>query len=250
MASLIEECVDDEETLCELDWDDPEHVRSLTRFSKISVLHRYIYAMIAVAYRYEYRKHADMYEAEEISDIERVFDDYGIAYVPYASFTPPIPAAQATSRAEDPFHQWFLSQETFFELLWEKLTDETFHLLFANRSFLLKFNLALSKYLERHAVDIPPECRALDGKIKRQPLPVWTREAVFYRDHGRCVFCQVDLSGLISTDRTDHFDHMVPLSSWGVNDPCNIQLLCEACNLRKARGNARTGYRYSPWWSD
>jgi 5-methylcytosine-specific restriction endonuclease McrA len=78
---------------------------------------------------------------------------------------------------------------------------------------------------------------------------VWVRDAVFFRDHGRCVLCQVDLSGLLATDRSDHFDHMVPLEKWGINDPCNIQLLCEVCNLRKAAGESVTGYRYSPRWS-
>lgn len=248
MAALVEECIDDEESLVELDWDDPELLRSLGKFSKISLLHQYIYAMIAVFHHREYRKNADLYETEEISYLEKLFDAYHVDYLRYAGFTSSVPLKQAASRDEDPFYQWFRSQESSFELLWEKLTDEAFHLLFANRSFLLRFNLAVSRFLEAHRVALPAEYLASDGKIRRQLLPVWTRDAVFYRDHGRCVLCQVDLSGLLSTDRSDHFDHMVPLAIWGTNDPCNIQLLCEACNLRKAAGEPITGHRYSAWW--
>ena len=205
--------------------------------------------MIAVEHRREYRKNGDMYEAEEVSDIERLFDAYSIKYLSYAAYTSSIPIEEARSREEAPFYQWFLTQERSFEELWEKLTDEAFHLLFGNRSFLLKFNRAVARYLEQETIRIPAEYLGSDGKFKRQPIPIWVRDAIYFRDRGRCVLCQVDLSGLLSTDRSDHFDHIVPLAAWGINDPCNIQLLCEACNLKKAAGEPTTGYRYAPWWS-
>lgn len=249
MAALVEECINNDESLGELEWEDPDLLASLAKFSKISLLHRYIYAMIAGEHRYEYLKNADLYESEEISSLEKLLEAYGIEYLPYDRFTSPISPKEAHSRADDPFYQWYLSQECSFELLWEKFTDETFHILFGNRAFLLKFNLAVSRSLERGVAAIPGEYLATDGKIKRQPLPVWARDAVFYRDYGRCVLCHVDLSGLLSTDRTEHFDHIVPLGKWGINDPCNLQLLCESCNLRKAAGEPVTGDRYSPWWA-
>ena len=249
MAAMVEECIENEGSLIELDWEDPELLRGLAKFSKISILHRYIYVMIAVEHRHEYRKNADMYEAEDVGDIERLFDAYGINYLSYAAFTSPIAIEEARSPEEDLFYQWFLTQEPSFEELWEKLADEAFHLLFGNRSFLLKFDRAVARYLEQETIRIPAEYLGSDGKFKRQPIPIWVRDAVYFRDHGRCVLCQVDLSGLLSTDRSDHFDHMVPLAAWGINDPCNIQLLCEACNLKKAAGEPTTGYRYSPWWS-
>jgi hypothetical protein len=249
MAALVEESIDNKGSLIELDWEDSELLRGLAKFSKISILHLYIYGMIAVEHRHEYRKNADMYEAESVGDIERLFDAYSIKYLSYAAYTSPIPIEEARSREEDPFYQWFLTQERSFEELWEKLTDEAFHLLFGNRSFLLKFNRAVARYLEQETIRIPAEYLGADGKFKRQPIPIWVRDAVYFRDRGRCVLCQVDLSGLLSTDRSDHFDHMVPLTAWGINDPCNIQLLCEACNLKKAAGEPTTGYRYAPWWS-
>jgi hypothetical protein len=179
---------------------------------------------------------------------QAVLHAYGIKYLPFARFDSPVPLEQATSRVDDPFYQWFLSQEASFEHLWEKLTDESFHILFANRSFLLKFNRAVSERLRGDPSLVPPEERGVAGRIRRRSPPAWARSAVFFRDQGRCVLCHVDLSGLLSTDRVDHFDHMVPLAEWGINDACNLQLLCEACNLKKSAGEAVTGNRYSAWW--
>ena len=248
MAALIEACVEDEGSLYELDWDDPEVVAGLVKFNRITLLHRCIYVMSAIKHRREYRKNADFYEAEQISEIEALFDAYGITLLPHADFAARCLAEREALDPDEIFYEWFLSQESEFELLWEKLTEETFHLLFANRAFLLNFNRAVASYLREGPPSISSEYLGSEGRIRRQSLPVWVRQAVFYRDHGRCVLCQVDLSGLLSTDRVDHFDHMVPLAEWGTNDPCNIQLLCGACNLRKAAGEPVTGNRYSAWW--
>lgn len=147
------------------------------------------------------------------------------------------------------FHDWFESQYGSFEELWTRETDETFHLLFGNRTFLLRFNLSLAKYLGDGEVAILPEYLDNNCRLRRPAnIPVWAKNAVYYRDHGRCVLCQRDLSGLLSTDRAVHYDHIVPLKAWGTNDPSNLQLLCDGCNLCKAAGEARTSTRYIPWW--
>lgn len=250
MAALIEGCIEDPDSLHELHWTDPDLLRALGKFSKISLLHRYIYTWIALTHRQDYRANREFYEAAQIADLEGLFDAYRVHHLPYASFAASVPSNEAARDDGDAFYEWFQAEEQSFELLWEKLTDEAFHILFANRTFLLKFNLAVAGFLRNRGAAIPAEYLGSDGRIKRHPLPVWTRDGVFYRDHGRCVLCQVDLSGLLSTDRTDHFDHMVPLALWGTNDPCNIQLVCEACNLKKAAGEPVTGDRYSAWWPD
>jgi hypothetical protein len=102
MASLVEGCIDDEESLIELDWADPELLRGLAKFSKISLLHRYIYAMIAVEHRREYRKNADLYETEEISILERLFDAYDVIYLPYRNFRSQIPPEEVTPTLKIP----------------------------------------------------------------------------------------------------------------------------------------------------
>ncbi len=245
MAAIVEGSLVDRDSLMELNWDEPAVCLGIAKPQQISLLHQYIYAVIAIHHRYEYRKNADMYEEEDIAELEALLDVYEIPHGRFEHFDPVIAEASATSRAELPFYQWFLAQESSFEMLWEKMTDETFHLLFANRSFLLSFNRSLSAHLGANRSLVPPEFRNADGKVARQPLPQWARDAFFFRDQGRCVLCQVDLSGLLSTDRVDHFDHMVPLAQWGTNDPCNLQLLCEACNVRKlaARLSPATGTR-------
>jgi hypothetical protein len=248
MASLVEEYVENEKSLIELNWKYAPLVKGIAIFSKTSILHHYIYSMITIEHRYEYRKNADLYEEPEIDNLQRLLDAYTINYLPYKKFTSPMPLKEAKSRAEDPFYQWFLSQEPAFEELWEKITDEVFYLLFGNRAFLLRFNKAVARYLQSGEVTIPRKYLDENGKIRRHYLPSWVRDAVYFRDHGRCVLCQMDLSGILSADRVDHFDHMVPLAQWGINDPCNIQLLCKGCNLKKARGEPITGNRYSPWW--
>jgi 5-methylcytosine-specific restriction endonuclease McrA len=160
------------------------------------------------------------------------------------------PSAQGDSLAIDRFDSWIDAHDEQLDEVWEKMTDEIFHLLFGNRAFLLKFNLALAEYLR--AENIRPSAEYLNehGYIKRAFMPKWVRDAVFFRDHGRCVFCHADLSGLLSLDQVDHFDHIVPLARGGVNDPTNIQLLCGPCNLQKSASEARTGLRYPAWWSE
>ena len=249
MASIVEVSIEDEETLIELDWQDPKVINEITSFSKISILHRYIYAMVAIRHRYDYRKNSDLYEEEEINKIEDLLTAYKVKYLTYKDFV----LATFPNNIEedlDIFYYWFLSQETSFESLWEKLTEEVFHLLFGNRAFLLRFNKAIARYLFDRKHLIPKEYLDENGTIKRHSLYSWVKKAVYFRDQGRCVLCQKDLSGLLSTDRINNFDHMVPLAQWGINDPCNIQLLCQECNLKKGKRKSITGIRYTPWWQD
>lgn len=252
MASIVEACLENSESLMELAWEDQDLLKGIATFSKVSLLHHYIYAMIAVAHRHEYRKNADFYEEgpELIQGIEQMLQAYEVPFLPFKEFRPAIPVDETNTREEYPFYQWFLSQEESFEELWEKQTDEAFYLLFANRAFLLRFNQAVAEYIRSGKATIPKEYLDDMGYMRRAYLPVWVRDALYFRDHGRCVLCQMDLSGLLSTDRVDHFDHMIALGAHGVNDPSNIQLLCEACNLRKGNRPHVTGIRYCPWWTE
>jgi len=217
MAALVEECAENDESFSQLDWEDPSVIKSVATFSKTTILHRYIFSMLAVQHRYEYRKNADLYEEEPglIAELEDLLRLYDIKFVPFANFEPPIAIDQATTRDDYPFHKWFLSQQKGFEILWANMTDEVFHLLFGNRAFLLKFNLALANLLRNHEVAIPPEFRDDSSTMKQAFMPKWVRDAVFFRDHGRCVLCHADLSGLLSLDHLTNFDHIVPLAAWG-----------------------------------
>lgn len=61
-------------------WANRDVWLAAVKFSKISLLHRYIYAMIAVEHRRSYRKDAGLYDAEEITRIEGVLAAYEITH--------------------------------------------------------------------------------------------------------------------------------------------------------------------------
>lgn len=244
-ASIVEAAATDFKFFEEINW---ESVGSrLFNYSKISILHEYIFSVLAVTTRWEYHGNSDSYTQKDVEYQTGILKDYGI--IPH-SVTPDKLHALLSDDADNEidFYKWFQFQEEKYIEFWGKLTEEVFHLLFANRTFLLRFNIALSEYLRSGKVTIPAEFLNDRGRLKRSYIPVWAKKAVYYRDHGRCVLCQKDLSGLLSIDRNLHYDHIVPLNLFGTNDPCNLQLLCESCNLEKSGELASTGIRYSAWW--
>ncbi|MBC2705663.1 HNH endonuclease signature motif containing protein [Desulfobacula sp.] len=244
-ASWLEHAVTSPDTFIELPWEDDDVRKSLCKYSKVSVLEQYIFSMLAVEKRISYRKNIYDLMPDDIAEFKSIFSEYGIELRNENSFNP----FGDEYDEYDHFYLWFEYQEDSFVHLWEQITEEVFHLLFSNRGFLLDFNKSLSTYIENNSDIVPANYRNDNGKIKRASnLPAWVKKAVFFRDQGRCVFCHKDLSGLLSTDRVIHYDHMVPLNRWGVNDPSNIQLLCEECNLKKGGNHLSTSTRYKEWW--
>jgi hypothetical protein len=57
-----------------------------------------------------------------------------------------------------------------------------------------------------------------------EPIPEDVKQFVLERDRGRCVAC--------GSGELIQYDHVVPASMGGGNEPKNIQLLCAACNRR------------------
>lgn len=116
-----------------------------------------------------------------------------------------------------------------------QLSRELFYVLFQNRGFLFRFNYYMAN--------------ANPGIKERCTIPQWVKRAVKFRDRGKCVCCGKDLSGILDCEDNAavHYDHMVSLHSGGLNDVCNIQLLCSKCNLKKS-GNSYTGLQYKDWY--
>lgn len=244
-ASWIESAASDISSFIEVPWEDEQVIKALVKYSKISILHFYIYYLLAVIKREAYQDNSYEIFPEDINEFREVFTTYEIELQDENNFDP----YDDEYDENEHFFKWFIYHKDSFEILWEKITDEVFHLLYANRSFLLIFNQSLSLYLRDNPEIIPSKHRNTHGKILRAKyIPAWAKKAVYFRDQGRCVLCLKDLSGLLSTDRVVHYDHIVPLNSWGVNDPCNLQLLCEKCNLKKSSNKATTGIRYRDWW--
>lgn len=140
---------------------------------------------------------------------------------------------------EDAFYE-YLSELWFFdkyENVVNKIADEMFYILFLNRNFLLLFNYYISLI---H-----------DSISQHIYIPKWVKNAVFYRDRGRCVLCGKDLSGTMAIIEYNkvHYDHIVPLDQGGINDVSNIQLLCEKCNLTKGTKSI-TNNIYQNWFDE
>ncbi|MBO1307814.1 HNH endonuclease [Enterococcus sp. 669A] len=143
-----------------------------------------------------------------------------------------------------------LSEE--YENLIFQISNEVFYLMFSNRKIMLRFNHLISNYLRTlNKTEIIPDNLCYlkkDGKLKRRALPKWVKDAVFFRDRGRCVLCNKDLSNLVSRQNLNNYDHIVPLNFYGFNDVTNIQLLCEKCNKKKGGNYISTSQVYEKWY--
>lgn len=136
----------------------------------------------------------------------------------------------------------------------DNLAEEVFFVVFANRTFLYKFNLHMASYVQ-HAtpfdwVDDADRLfrRDVSGVLKRAAIPTWAQRAVFFRDRGRCCFCERDLGGTYSPVSRSQYDHIVPLAAGGLNDVSNLQLLCNDCNRTKSAEMARPSQVYDRWF--
>ena len=125
-------------------------------------------------------------------------------------------------------------------------SNEIVHILFTNKNFLIDFNKLVVRTLEE--TEIPEQYLTPKKTIKRQNIPQWVKRDVFHRDKGRCVFCNKDLTGIITTLNSSNFDHILPLDKMGTNDPCNIQLSCETCNKSKGANEHTPIYKYEELW--
>ena len=134
------------------------------------------------------------------------------------------------------------------------ISDEVVHILFNDKHFLVLFNRLVRNVLIDEDgtyagyVKWPENSRNEYGTIKRCSIPQWVKYAVYHRDKGHCVFCNKDLTGIVTTLNSKNYDHIVPLKDYGTNDPCNLQLTCEHCNKSKGAKNRVPNYKYHRWW--
>ncbi|WDE00740.1 HNH endonuclease [Thalassomonas actiniarum] len=140
-----------------------------------------------------------------------------------------------------------------YETLIQHTVKEVFHVLFQNRGLLLLFNEMIASSLKLEKDAPPPEEKvvlfAKPGVLVRKSIPKWVKRAVFFRDRGRCVLCDKDLSGMVNIENLENYDHIVPLAEHGLNDISNIQLLCKECNQTEKRdGQAVTSNKYQSWY--
>lgn len=150
------------------------------------------------------------------------------------------------------YYEELYSTEAFDRFILQTV-EEVFFIMFLNRQTLLDFNELMS----RNAInpiqldEVDGDCKKYfsgSGKLRRVGIPRWVKNAVFHRDRGRCVFCNKDVSGTLSLQNENNFDHIVSLSKGGLNDVSNIQLLCDKCNFAKSDGEAKTSATCERWY--
>jgi hypothetical protein len=59
------------------------------------------------------------------------------------------------------------------------------------------------------------------------------RDTILFRDHHTCRYCKRQGDGLDPDGRTWHIDHVIPVTKGGTDDPENLALSCQTCNLQK-----------------
>lgn len=67
---------------------------------------------------------------------------------------------------------------------------------------------------------------------RQRRWPAWALKAVTARDRGHCALCGSGIT--LELEASPHIDHIVALAKGGTNDLCNLQLLCDVCNRKKA----------------
>lgn len=152
-----------------------------------------------------------------------------------------VPYPAGALEDEDKFWE-FAAECGRFDKALDEITDEVFHVLFNDLGFLQRFNRLCASYIEES--DLGEELRTRAGTLKRVPIPVWARRAIFHRDKGECRSCKRSLAALINQFDTERYDHIVPLARFGANDLTNLQLLCEPCNLMKSATDAPVSSMY------
>jgi hypothetical protein len=111
-------------------------------------------------------------------------------------------------------------------------TDRIFAVLFSDRDFIFRFSNLLTHVVSEVDTSKYPKWFDNNGRIRRVRWPKWLEKGLFLRDKGHCANCGADVSNLYRRS-VFNIDHLIPLAQDGCNDPSNLQLLCEKCNLSK-----------------
>ena len=203
-----------------------------------TVLHHFIYIYLETSHD-EFERHRDDMRALVIQEYKTILDYYRVTYPRFV-----IPSESSGNYEA-------VTEEIISVLRdlipYKRIAHDTFHLLFEDREFLLRFNQGVAQVIQLCVQKGMLKDFTQDGILKRVNIPQWVKRAVLYRDKGRCVYCGKDLTGTIARGEEVHYDHIVPLARGGINDPTNLQLMCRECNLKKAR-SISTSDMYQLYW--
>jgi len=260
-ANLLHNIIQDPNYIRNLEdfFGDLGYRNFLSPFPKLSALHLFIEFILKAVIHEELD---DLAEDSLVNDPDfRLWAEKAMAHhsIPHTRFhdwraTQGIARKDITQDALFDYY-FFLENEDhdapLYTLL-DKVTEEIFFLTFMNREFLRQLNEIIAGYIRILTMDElqTEEKKSFrkNGVLKRTNIPMWVKKAVYHRDRGHCVFCNRDLTGLVSIFNNKHFDHIVPLSEGGINDITNIQLLCETCNTGKGNRSTKSSKQYERWY--
>lgn len=200
---------------------------------KETLLHDFIKETLHIEIEYYLRK---VFE-ETIEDIYEILDKYNAQYSRYDQYK------------GDDYNHYIIT--TLKSHVFDQLSNEVFTLLYQDREFLRAFNEAAARYVRKLKYKSRGNSNYLqnDGVfIRCEYWPKWLKDGLFFRDKGRCTICQSDLTGLYATGKKLAIDHIVPLANGGVNDPTNLQILCQSCNSKKGARSSNTKHWVTLYW--
>jgi len=122
-------------------------------------------------------------------------------------------------------------RKTFVDGL-HNIVVSAFAIAWQNKTLMFDFNMKLAERIQRLNKSEYPALEA-DGRLPRRNFPKWLVNLIHHRDRGMCRQCGQPALPVFGSQAAPHIDHMVPLANGGGNDPTNLQLLCNKCNLAK-----------------
>jgi len=212
---------------------DEQFISKALTPNQVTLLHDFISDTILEESYYLLRKMGE----EAYPEIQKVLSDYGIPY-------------DDENMYDEEKDEYKLYLYDLFKIsVLSNIVDEVFSLLFQDRHFLSEFNTHIAETTKKMTVKEFGDVLKRDAVITRCTYwPSWLIQGLYHRDKGHCAICQNDISAYYATGKTPAVDHIVPLNLGGVNDPTNLQLLCQSCNSKKGGHTITTsGYTSSYW---
>ncbi|RWU10661.1 HNH endonuclease [Pedobacter chitinilyticus] len=214
--------------------------------SKTTLLHDYIEQEFSLGIEYMTKHLA--YE-ESIEELVFYLDNYRVPYLSYAEFLSEHNYYTDAEPDEFQYEYSLFLEKLVIQKISPFISDEVFSILFRDRKLLMEFNKLLAETVVKIKFVDFPKLLAKDGFVIRCSYwPEWVRRALMYRDQGSCAICLNDISGLLKVNFDKAIDHIVPLKLGGTNDITNLQILCEACNLKKLDHTIQTSEMYSRYF--
>lgn len=209
---------------------DEEFFKIAFKPAKWTLLHRFTSHYLWEEWNY-FRKNGGY---EFITAAHKILDHYGITFT-------------ALENPDTPGHRDYILDRLSLAL--DIIAHEVFCVLFNDKELMRTFGERTAKAFENLHESQYPDYLHGTGRMKRSSYwPSWLKEALIYRENGRCGKCSNNLTGVFDPTQKPQIDHIVPISNGGTTDPTNLQILCGKCNQEKSNLNNIVGeYIYVPW---